>query len=158
MKNKIINLKGLIAVMIITVLISVSCKKYLSPDPVSTFDPSFVFGNIPNAKAALNGAYFSMAGDFGYGIRVSYYYAHDDDIIMGGGSALDQLRHQEAHYTLVAGNTDIVATFNQFYAEVSIMNETDTDKQQFRLSLIKVVAETISKATELLGIQVPTRM
>lgn len=103
-------------------IIPISCKKYLSPEPISTFDPSFVFGNVPNAQAALMGAYFSMAGDFGYGIRVSYYYAHDDDIIMGGGSGLDQLRHQEAHYTLVAGNTDIVSTFNQFYAGIERAN------------------------------------
>jgi hypothetical protein len=122
MKNKIKNIKSMIALMLITVLLSLSCKKYLSPEPISTFDPGFVFGNIPNAKAAVMGAYFSMAGDFGYGIRVSYYYAHDDDIIMGGGSALDQLRHQEAHYTLVAGNTDIVSTFNQFYAGIERAN------------------------------------
>ena len=53
---------------------------------------------------------------------------------------------------------ELAKTFNQFYAEISIMNETDTEKQQFRLSLIKVVAETISKAMGLLGINVPTRM
>lgn len=53
---------------------------------------------------------------------------------------------------------ELAKTFNQFYAEVSIMNETDTDKQQFRLSLIKVIAETIAKATALLGIDVPNRM
>jgi len=53
---------------------------------------------------------------------------------------------------------ELAKTFNQFYAEVSIMNETDSYKQQFRLSLIKVVAETISKATGLLGIEVPSRM
>jgi arginyl-tRNA synthetase len=53
---------------------------------------------------------------------------------------------------------ELAKTFNQFYAEVSIMNETDNDKQQFRLSLIKTVAETISKATALLGIEVPNRM
>lgn len=53
---------------------------------------------------------------------------------------------------------ELAKTFNHFYAEVSIMNETDNDKQQFRLSLIKVVAETISKATGLLGIEVPSRM
>ncbi|MGC4104432.1 RagB/SusD family nutrient uptake outer membrane protein [Ferruginibacter sp.] len=122
MKNKIMNIKGVAVALLCTVLLSLSCKKYLSPEPVSTFDPSFVFGNVPNARAALMGAYFSMAGDFGYGIRVSYYYAHDDDIIMGGGSALDQLRHQEAHYTLVAGNTDIVSTFNQFYAGIERAN------------------------------------
>jgi starch-binding outer membrane protein, SusD/RagB family len=122
MKNSTKNLKAFIAVVFITASLSLSCKKYLSPEPISTFDPSFVFSNVPNAKAALLGAYFSMSGDFGYGIRVSYYYAHDDDVIMGGGSALDQLRHQEAHYTLVAGNTDIVSTFNQFYAGIERAN------------------------------------
>jgi arginyl-tRNA synthetase len=53
---------------------------------------------------------------------------------------------------------ELAKTFNQFYAEISIMNETDANKQKFRLSLIKVVAETISKAMGLLGIEVPTRM
>ncbi len=121
--NKIKSLKRMSVVLLLTVaLLPVSCKKYLSPSPESTFDPGFVFGNVPNAMAAVNGAYFSMAGDFGYGIRVSYYYAHDDDIIMGGGSALDQLRHQEAHYTLAANNTDIVSTFNQFYSGIEKAN------------------------------------
>jgi hypothetical protein len=103
-------------------LMAVSCKKYLSPAPLSTIDPSVTFSNVPNAKAALMGAYLSMAGDFGYGIRVSYYYAYDDDCIMGGGSALSSARHEEAHYTLSAANTDIVNTFNQFYAGIERAN------------------------------------
>jgi hypothetical protein len=103
-------------------LMAVSCKKYLSPAPLSTIDPSVTFSNIPNAKAAVMGAYLSMAGDFGYGIRVSYYYAYDDDCIMGGGSALSSARHEEAHYTLSAANTDIVNTFNQFYAGIERAN------------------------------------
>ncbi|HEY1056690.1 MAG TPA: arginine--tRNA ligase, partial [Emticicia sp.] len=53
---------------------------------------------------------------------------------------------------------ELAKTFNQFYAEISIMNETDADKQQFRLALIKSVSETIRKATALLGIEVPNRM
>lgn len=53
---------------------------------------------------------------------------------------------------------ELAKTFNQFYAEVSIMNEPDTEKQLFRLALIKLVAETIKKATALLGIEVPNRM
>lgn len=53
---------------------------------------------------------------------------------------------------------ELARTFNQFYADLSIMNETDADKQQFRLTLIKSVSETIRKATALLGIEVPNRM
>src|SRR5260221_1913506 len=115
--------KATIALMLIIAVVSaVSCKKYLSPAPLSTIDPSIAFSNVPNAKASVMGAYLSMAGDFGYGIRVSYYYAYDDDCIMGGGSALSSARHEEAHYTLSAANTDIVNTFNQFYAGIERAN------------------------------------
>ena len=112
-----------IAVMLASmILLSTACKKYLSPSPISTFDPSIAFSNLPNAKAALMGAYMELAGDYGYGIRASYYYPYDDDCIMGGGAGLDQARHQEAHYTIQAGNADIVNTFNQFYAGIERAN------------------------------------
>ena len=114
--------KALIILLVTVMITGLSCKKYLSPEPLSVIDPSVAFSNIPNAKAALNGAYLAMSGDFGYGIRVSYYYAYDDDCIMGGGSALSSARHEEAHYTLNAGNTDIINTFNQFYAGIERAN------------------------------------
>ncbi len=120
MKKATIN--HILVTFIVMALAMGSCKKYLSPEPLSTIDPSVVFSNIPNAKAALNGAYLSMAGDYGYGIRVSYYYAYDDDCILGGGSSLSSPRHEEAHYTLKAGNTDIGNTFTQFYAGIERAN------------------------------------
>jgi len=52
----------------------------------------------------------------------------------------------------------LAKTFNQFYAEVSILNEPDTNKLQFRIALSKTIAETIAKAMKLLGIDVPQRM
>ncbi len=111
-----------LAVLLLLAGVISSCRKYLSPSPLSTIDPSITFGNVPNARAALMGAYLSMSGDFGYGIRASYYYPHDDDAIMGGGAGLDQPRHQEAHYTIQAGNSDIVNTFNQFYQGIEKAN------------------------------------
>ena len=124
MKHISIKLQKITAALLfaVAILTAVSCKKYLSPAPLSTIDPSIVFNNVPNAKAAVMGAYLSMAGDFAYGIRASYYYAYDDDCIMGGGSALSSARHEEAHYTLSAANTDIVNTFNQFYAGIERAN------------------------------------
>ncbi|MCW3087967.1 MAG: RagB/SusD family nutrient uptake outer membrane protein, partial [Sediminibacterium sp.] len=124
MKNTMNKLQKITIAIMVTaaVLSAASCKKYLSPAPLSTIDPSIAFSNVPNAKASVMGAYLSMAGDFGYGIRVSYYYAYDDDCIMGGGSALSSARHEEAHYTLSAANTDIVNTFNQFYAGIERAN------------------------------------
>jgi len=121
--NKLLKLPVIFLLLLVATATTISsCKKYLSPVPLSTFDPSVVFSNIPNAMAAVNGAYLSMAGDYGYGIRVSFYYAHDDDNIMGGGSGLSAARQEEAHYTLTAGNVDIVNTFNQFYAGIEKAN------------------------------------
>ncbi len=112
----------IILLFAVTVLLSLSCKKYLSPAPLSTIDPSVVFDNVPNAKAAVMGAYLGMAGDFGYGGRVSVFYAYDDDCILGGGSYLSDARTQEAHYMATAANTDIVNTFNLFYAGIERAN------------------------------------
>lgn len=122
MKNSVRTATSFASLMIALLVLVTSCKKYLSPEPLSTINPSVAFSNIANAKATLNGAYLAMSGDNGYGIRVSYYYAYDDDALMGGGASLSSPRHEEAHYTLSAGNTDIVNTFNQFYSGIERAN------------------------------------
>jgi hypothetical protein len=123
MKSKFFNIKIGVVLLLSAGIITSSCKKYLSPEPLSTFDPSVAFGSLVNAKASLMGAYLSMAGDYGYGIRASVYYPYDTDEILGGGAGLDQSRHQIAHYTLQAGNADIVNSFNQFYAGIERANQ-----------------------------------
>src|ERR1700733_4057907 len=123
MKNKFSKMNRIYAMACICIGLMVSsCNKYLSPDSLSSFTPDVAFGNIPNAKAAVFGAYLAMAGDYGYGIRASYYYPYDTDDLMGGGAGLDQLRHQEAHYTIQAGNQDISNTYNQFYGGIERAN------------------------------------
>lgn len=99
-----------------------SCKKYLSPKPYSSFDAGIVFDNEGNAKAALFGAYMALAGDPAYGLYASYQYVYDDDAILGGGSGLDVARRQQAHYTLDASNSEVVLTYNQFYAGIERAN------------------------------------
>ena len=121
MKSNIFNKMAAFGLVVAIMSLS-SCKKYLSPEPLSSLDPSIAFSNISNAKATVMGAYLSMAGDYGYGIRVSYNYVYDDDCIMGGGSSLSSARHEEAHYTLTSVNTDIVNTYNQFYAGIERAN------------------------------------
>ena len=53
---------------------------------------------------------------------------------------------------------DLAKTFNSFYAELSVLNEADTEKRDFRLALVNQVAMTIKKGMRLLGIDVPERM
>ena len=53
---------------------------------------------------------------------------------------------------------DLAKNYNKFYQEVSIFNENDQNKLQFRIAFSKIVAEVIEKGMGLLGIHVPDRM
>ncbi|BDD03685.1 arginine--tRNA ligase [Aureibacter tunicatorum] len=53
---------------------------------------------------------------------------------------------------------DLAKEYNRFYTELTIFGETDEDKKAFRVALSKSVAQVISKAMGLLGINVPDRM
>lgn len=53
---------------------------------------------------------------------------------------------------------DLAKTYNQFYQNIPIFNETNADKLRVRIALSKAVADAIKRAMGLLGIQVPERM
>jgi hypothetical protein len=101
----------------------ISCKKFLNPDAVSSFDPEYVFNNIPNARKSLLGAYMAMAGDFGYGIRISGYWPYDSDEMMKGTAAPTNDEGQFlAKYMGIPGNLQITNPFNQMYQGIERAN------------------------------------
>lgn len=53
---------------------------------------------------------------------------------------------------------DLAKEYNRFYAELSIFNEPDVNRQQFRVVLSAQTAKVIKQAMGLLGIDVPERM
>ena len=53
---------------------------------------------------------------------------------------------------------DLAKEFNQYYHDVPILKEENTDVLKTRLVLIRVVSEVLSKAMGILGIQLPERM
>lgn len=53
---------------------------------------------------------------------------------------------------------DLAKEFNQYYHETRILQEENADVRSFRLVLIQVVADVLSKAMGLLGITLPERM
>lgn len=53
---------------------------------------------------------------------------------------------------------ELAKTYNQLFDRLSILKEPDLEKQQTRLVLSKIVAETIQQAMGLLGIDVPEKM
>jgi arginyl-tRNA synthetase len=53
---------------------------------------------------------------------------------------------------------ELAKEYNQFYQSIPIFNETDQHKLKLRIALSKSVADTIKKAMQLLGIEVPEKM
>lgn len=101
----------------------VSCKKFLEPEAISSFDTEYVFDNVPNARKALLGAYGSMTGDFGYGIRISQYWAYDTDEMQRGTNPPTTDEGQLlAKYLSIPGNLNITNPFNQMFQGVERAN------------------------------------
>jgi starch-binding outer membrane protein, SusD/RagB family len=120
------RIKLIIQVVLIVMLpttVFISCKKYLDPEAISSFDPEYVFNNIPNAQKSLLGAYMAMCGDYGYGIRLSGYWAYDSDEMMKGTNAAPSDEGQLlAKYLGIPGNLQITNPFNQMYQGIERAN------------------------------------
>jgi hypothetical protein len=100
-----------------------SCKKYLEPQAVSSFPSTYVFSNVQNATKAVLGAYSDMEGDQAYGIRISLYYAYDNDEMIGMHQTGDGDRGDIAHYTLNSGNGQLYSPWVQLYQGIERANE-----------------------------------
>jgi hypothetical protein len=105
-----------------TILLVGSCKKYLEPQAVSSFPTDYVFSNVQNAQKAVLSTYQEMTGDNGYGIRISMYFAYDNDEMIGIHQTGDNDRGDIAHYNASAGNAQINTPFSQLYTGVERAN------------------------------------
>ncbi|HSC54051.1 MAG TPA: RagB/SusD family nutrient uptake outer membrane protein [Phnomibacter sp.] len=119
------NKKGSAIVIALVVAIAslISCKKFLSPEAVSSFDTDYTFGNISNARSSLLGAYNALCGDFGYGIRISQYWCYDSDEMQKGTNPPTTDEGQLlAKYLGIPANLQITNPFNQMYQGVERAN------------------------------------
>jgi arginyl-tRNA synthetase len=53
---------------------------------------------------------------------------------------------------------ELAKEYNRFYTELSVLNEPDFTRRDFRIALSAMTAKTIKAGMSLLGIQVPDRM
>ena len=123
MKTKFLTLTSFLLMIPITVLFINSCKKYISPNPLSTFSPEITFGSVTLARTAVMGAYNSLTGDYGYGIRISMYYPYDSDEMMGaGGNTQDNDRRDISRYNLTSNNAQLQPIMAQSYQGIERSN------------------------------------
>lgn len=119
--NKIYNLLW-IASGIWIALSANSCKKYLQPAAVSSFNTQYVFSNVQNAQKAVLAAYQDLEGDNGYGIRISMYYPYDNDEMIGMHQLGDNDRGDIAHYNANSGNAQLYQPWVQLYQGIERAN------------------------------------
>ncbi|MBX6381192.1 MAG: RagB/SusD family nutrient uptake outer membrane protein, partial [Thermoflavifilum aggregans] len=112
-----------IAGFIVIGIVLSSCKHYLDLQPISSFGPETVFGTVDNARMAVLGVYQELAGDAGYGIRISMYFPYDDDTYMGASGDGDGDRRDIARYNLTPGNLQIEPPFEQLYNGIERANQ-----------------------------------
>ncbi len=53
---------------------------------------------------------------------------------------------------------DLCSLFNKFYGETNIINETDEDKKNTYLSMLKLIYNTCEKLLDILAIKIPNKM
>lgn len=126
MKRMNFNIKsfaGWVVVVSFTALTLGSCKHYLDLNPVSSFGPDAVFGTVENAQKAVLGAYQDLAGDNGYGIRISMYFPYDNDCMMGAGGHGDGDRRDISRYNVTASNAQLYNPFNRLYQGIENANQ-----------------------------------
>ena len=123
MKNKYFNKFSIFCISLSILSGLNSCKKFLEPDAPSLVSKNDIYSNVSTAKMAVLGVYSDLAGDQGYGIRVSMYYPYDNDETMGpGGKINDNDRGDIAHYNALPINLQLYAPFVQIYEGIERAN------------------------------------
>jgi starch-binding outer membrane protein, SusD/RagB family len=98
-----------------------SCKKYLDQQPITEVTTPAVFKDVNGAYQALIGAYTRLAGQEGYGQRLSLYYTVDTDE-MQGPTGTDDERRNIARYQPTPNNTGLQNPFAQIFQGIEFAN------------------------------------
>src|SRR5215467_13149697 len=136
----------LLFLSVVSILMLISCRKYLNQRPITDVSTDVVFSDVPSAYKAIAGAYSRLVGDAGFGIRLSLYYPVDNDEMQGPTGAGDNDRRDIARYSATPGNAQITNPFNQLFQGIEFSNicianipkmamyTTGTDQQKKQLA------------------------
>jgi hypothetical protein len=112
----------LTAITAITLLLVFgSCKKYLDQQPITDVTTPAVFKDVSTAYQAIIGVYSRLAGQEGYGQRVSLYFTVDTDEAQGP-TGTDDERRNIARYQPTPSNTGIQNPFAQIFQGIEYAN------------------------------------
>lgn len=120
-KNTLSNIALLLTVALAMTL-ATGCKKYLTEEPETEFITADAFSSVDSARKVLLASYNQLAGDPGYGIRLSIYYPMGSDESMNPSENNDGGRRSMSRYEIDAGNTELSRPYRQLYRGIEIAN------------------------------------
>lgn len=113
-----------IAVFMLSLLAVASCKKFLTEEPVVAVSETEAFSDADHAKTSLLGAYSQLAGDNGFGNRLSLMYPFDADDMLSdvNGNTPDNADRDLSRYSLMSTNAQLAKPFTQLYTGIERAN------------------------------------
>lgn len=113
--SKLIIIAGL-AVMLLP-----SCKDFLNPDSISTFDTNYVFSNVDDARKGVNAIYYYFGVD-GFRSRLSNNMTGNTDIERQSGWTSSGDRYQIWDLNALSTNGDLRQFWNAAYGAIRDAN------------------------------------
>lgn len=109
-------------IFIFTLLLSLaSCKDFLEPDSLSTFDSNYVFSNVDDARKGVNAAYVQFGTD-GFRSRLSNNMTGNTDIERQSGWTSSSDRYQIWNLDALSTNGDLRQFWNSAYTSIRDAN------------------------------------
>lgn len=107
-----------------TLVSFVSCKDFLTEEPVTAISESAAFGNVQNARTTVLGVYNRLSGNNGFGQILSMIYPHDSDLIIQfvNANIPDGGRRDISRYFLLQTNAVLAGPFTRLYSGVERAN------------------------------------
>jgi len=100
----------------------VGCKKFISPEPISSFSTNQVFGNVAYAQSAVIGTYNLLASQNYMGLRISMTFQGDIDDFKGTGGINDNSDRDISRYNVTQVNSNLSAPYSLMYTGIERAN------------------------------------
>ena len=102
----------------------VSCKDYLTEEPLSSIGEATAFSNVINARNAVLGVYNQLSGDTGYGSRLNLIFCYDTDEMIDApnNGVPDNNNRDFGRYAVLPTNSILEPVFRQLYTGIERAN------------------------------------
>lgn len=114
-------MKKKLVILAVLSMFMTSCKDFLEPDSLSTFDTNYIYSNVDDARKGVNAIYESFGQD-AFRSRLSNNMTGNTDIEHQSGWSSTADRYQIWDLTAVATNADLRIMWNAAYTAIRNCN------------------------------------